>query len=201
MFKFLFGTTKSKPELSVMETVQTIKETVIFIGKKIDFNEMRAKKCRQDGIHFHKEGRKHEAIAQLKQCKRFEESNINLYKYRDILEIQGITLENSTLNTKIVNCMEIVSSTMKANNLDVGNVIDTITQIQETIDDANEINHIISQPIGDVVYDEDELLNELNEWDYEQNSENLIQVDDFPDIPNNCLVKNKDKHLNLSGFV
>ena len=47
MFKFLFGTTKSKPELSVMETVQTIKETVIFIGKKIDFNEMRAKKCRR----------------------------------------------------------------------------------------------------------------------------------------------------------
>ena len=62
MFKFLFGTTKSKPELSVMETVQTIKETVIFIGKKIDFNEMRAKKCRQDGIHFHK---KEENMKQL----------------------------------------------------------------------------------------------------------------------------------------
>ena len=48
-------------------------------------------------------------------------------------------------------------------NIDVDNVDDMMDEIRDEMETANEISEAIGRPVEDTGYDEDELLEELNE--------------------------------------
>ena len=107
----------------------------------------------------------------LKKSKMNEKQIISLYGQRETLETQILALEQSITNTHIISAMKNGQTTMSSitNQHKLEDVEDTMDDISEVIQKTDEMSVAMTIPVGPV-YDEDELLKELEDDDKPINS-------------------------------
>lgn len=116
------------------------------------------------------------AMMCLKRKKAYEAQIGRLSGARMTLEEQVMAIESANVNLEAMNAMRTGAQTMKSihKNMSVDQVDDTMADIQEQMDVANEISDAISQPIGSDMYgDFDDLEAELEALEQEDLDDKL----------------------------
>merc|ERR1719413_95010 len=121
------------------------------------------------------------ALFCLKRKKMYEGEMEKIGNVKMTLETQVMNLESATQNADTFNAMKAGTNTMKKIRNDVGidKVDDLMDDIREEMDVAKDISDAMAQPI-DGLYDEDELLGELEELGME---EQLLSTPSMPAVP------------------
>ena len=95
------------------------------------------------------------------------------------LETQILTIENANINLETLQAMKVGSSTMRQihGEMDINKVDETMDDIREQMDLANEISTAISNPLGfDTGIDEGELEEELERLEQAEFDAALLDV-------------------------
>lgn len=98
------------------------------------------------------------------------------------IENQKMALENANFNQEVMKAMAQGANALQNvnENMTIDKVDETMDNIQEQMDVANEISEAISQPTGMGYEDEDELEAELAELEAEELDETLLSVENTP---------------------
>jgi len=95
------------------------------------------------------------------------------------LEQQVMAIEDANINLEAMGAMRMGAQAMKGihGSLNIDKVDDTMEEIREQMDIANEINDAIAKPVGfGMEFDDDELTAELDELEQEQIDSKLIDI-------------------------
>jgi len=194
----LFGKKKTAPPpkesiSKLRETLDMLEKREQFLMKKCDQQVMEAKK-------FMAAKNKRAALMCLKRKKTYEVQVEKISGARMTIEQQVMTLEGANVSLEAMNAMKMGAASMKSihNDINIDKVDDTMEEIREQMDIANEINDAISTPLGGEVMDEDELLGELEELEQESLDEQLLQMNNapqqkLPSVPSSKLPAAKSK--------
>ena len=175
---------KPKEELSPESAVTKLRDTQLMLEKKSAFIETQIAKqteiARKNGTT-----NKKVAIEALKRKKRLEKQLQQVDGTLSTVEFQRESLENVSINTEVLKNMSTAAKTLKETHkkLDIDNVQDLISDIEEQQQLASEISDTLATGFGigqDV--DDDELLAELEEL----TSDKLV-LDELPDVPDQPL--------------
>jgi charged multivesicular body protein 4 len=178
-FLNLFG--KSKQEiLSPQVVIQNMRETLDTLEKREIHLEKRVNAFKKEAGSFVKTN-KPKALELLKKAKMNEKQLLSIYGQKENLETHILVLEQSITNQNIIESLKqgknaIENMTKKLNPDDVAELVDNISS---SIDASEEITTALSQPIGGVAHDEEELLAMLEE----ETNEEYINDEMFPKIP------------------
>ena len=189
-FLNLFG--KSKQEiLSPQVVIQNMRETLDTLEKREIHLEKRVNVFKKEAGSFVKTN-KQKALELLKKAKMNEKQLLSIYGQKENLETHILVLEQSITNQNIIESLKqgknaIENMTKKLNPDDVSELVDNISS---SIDASEEITTALSQPIGGVAHDEEELLAMLND-DEEEN----IDDEMFPKIPIKTCTKTEEDEL------
>jgi charged multivesicular body protein 4 len=115
----------------------------------------------------------------LKRKKMYEQQRENLRGARFNLESQVLAIENANVNKETIDAMRTGAQAMKSihGELNIDKVENTMDDIREQMDLANEITASISQPLGmDMGLDMDELDAELEQLEQEELDATLLDA-------------------------
>jgi len=176
----LFGKKKAAP--SPKESIAKLRETVDMLEKREQYLQKKCDQQTAEAKKFMQQKNKRAALMCLKRKKTYEAQVEKLAGARMTIETQVMTLEGANVNLEAMNAMKMGATTMKAihRDMDVDKVDDTMEEIREQMDIANEISDAIAQPLGGEVFDDDELLNELEELEQTSLDEQLLGLDTTP---------------------
>jgi len=154
------------------ETLDMLEKREQFLQKKIDGQTVEAKK-------FLAQKNKRAALMCLKRKKTYEVQMDKIAGARMTIEQQVMTLEGANVSLEAMNAMKMGAASMRSihNDINIDNVDETMDEIREQMDIANEINDAISQPLGGEVFDDDDLLAQLDELEQENLDETLLGLD------------------------
>lgn len=194
----LFGRRSNAPTKSNSEATA---ETIMKLRSQLETLEKREnhleKKIEQQISEAKKKSMakdKRGAIFCLKRKKMFENEINKLQGARMTLETQCMTLENTQVNVETFQALRSGANQMKSihQKMNVDAVDETMDDIQEEMATADEIGRAISQPIGNDMYDEDELeaeLRDMEELEAELQDDESVAVQSkqepnrIPDLP------------------
>jgi charged multivesicular body protein 4 len=159
------------------ETLDLLEKRQAFLQKKIEQQNAEAKKYMQ-------QKNKRAALAALKRRKAYEAQCEKINGAMTTIETQVMTLENANVSMQAIGAMQEGAKAMKGihKEMNIDQVEDTMDEIREQMDIANEISDAISQPLGGEVYDDDELLAELDELEQEGLDEQLLNANTAPPV-------------------
>jgi len=179
----LFGKARKKKAPSAKESIARLKDTIemlekreVYLQKKI---EREIATARQHGTK-----NKKAAIAALKRKKIYEGEVEKIGGARMTIETQVMAIEGANVSLETLNAMRLGAETMRNihRNMTIDEVDDTMEEIREQMQVANEINEAISSPLVEQ-FDEDELEQELAQLE-EQNLEvQFLDAGKLPDAP------------------
>jgi len=97
---------------------------------------------------------------------------------REKIEEQCMAIEGATTSLEAMRAMQVGASAMRVihQNMSVEKVDQTMDDIREQMEIANEINDAISQPLGGEQIDEDDLTRELEELEEQSMGEQLMDL-------------------------
>lgn len=150
------------------QSLQILKQKMENIEKRQQFIEKKINAQVQIAKEKSKAGDKRGALFALKTKKLYEQEVAKLDNSILTLQSQVMAIESASVNMDVVSGMQVGHNALKQmqKQMDVDKLQDLQSEIQETMEDANEINNIIGQPMGGAEhYDEDELMNELQEFE------------------------------------
>ncbi|KAI1786690.1 Snf7-domain-containing protein [Ganoderma leucocontextum] len=156
--------------VTLRQQLQMIEKKEDYLQKKID-EEM--KKAKQNAV-----SNKPAATAALRRKKVSEQELDKLQNTRFQLEMQVNTLESASFNAETMAAMKKAAGALKDmhGKLTIGTVDETMTEIQEQTQLANEVSEAISSNIyagGEI--DDDELKQELADLEQEELDAKLMQ--------------------------
>ncbi|KAI8802452.1 Snf7-domain-containing protein [Cladochytrium replicatum] len=180
------GKAKANPNEAIMrlrESLDTLDKREKYLLAKVD-QELKTAKANASK-------NKRAAILALKRKRMYEDMVDKIGNSKLTLETQVMALESSTVMKETMDAMRHGASAMKNihGSLNIDKVDQTMDDIREQMDLANELSTAISQPIGalgDPMMDDDELLAELEELEQEELDAKLLDipfVDTLPDAP------------------
>ena len=201
------GNNKKPAAPTTGEAIQSLRETEDMLNKKQDFLE---KKIEAEVATARKNAKtnKRAALAALKRKKKYDEQLRQIDGTLTTLEHQRMMLEGASTNTAVLKNMDEAAKAMKRahGDMDIDQVHDMMDDIAEQHDISKEISDAISNPVAfGHDFDEDELLDELNDLEAELELEEQAALDkeligvgptpNLPDVPNAALpaVKTKKK--------
>jgi len=180
----LFGK-KEKP-VNPEDAIQRLKESEEMLEKKSKYLEDQITKELQTA-KMHGTKNKRAALNALKRKKRFEQQLTQIDGTLTTIEFQREALQNARANGEILKTMQTASKAMKHvhKDLDIEKVEDVMDDIEEQQQIASEISDAISRPVAGfgMEYDDDDLMNELEELEQEGLDEELLNVGSQP-VPN-----------------
>merc|ERR1712130_341272 len=153
------------------QAVTQLEKREVHLDKKIQvcLNNAKAKSKRRD-----KKG----ALFELKKKKQLENQLQSIQGKKLNLETQIMALEDAHLNKETLKAMKTSANAMKATvkESDLDKADELMEDMNEAMDQINEMNEAMSQPLGQVMDDDeleaelaeleeleaDELLNEMN---------------------------------------
>jgi len=178
----LFGKAKRAPPppdpaqtiMNLRTHLETLDKREAHIQRKV---EAAVREARQKMAAKDKKG----AMFCLKRKKLYEGEINKLQGARITLENQVIALESSAVNVETFRAMEAGAAAMRGvrGNLDAERVDDIMDNIQEEKDVMDQIGDALTRPAEDL-FDDEELLNELNELENEDLEEALLQAPPAP---------------------
>jgi len=188
----LFGTKKKAPPPK--ESISKLRETLDMLEKREQFLQKKCDQQTAEAKKFMQAKNKRAALMCLKRKKTYEAQMEKLAGARMTIESQVMTLEGANVSLEALTAMKMGAASMKSihNDISIDRVDDTMDEIREQMDIANEINDAISSPLGGEMMDDDELLGELEELEQESLDEQLLQVNKtpaqtLPSVPNGKL--------------
>jgi hypothetical protein len=145
---------------NIIERIDTIDKNIIIFFTK-------SKK-------FYVEKNKKSAIYNLKLKKMYEREKEKLDSINFNIESQIFSIESMGLIIETAETLKDTSIHMKSinSNLDIDKIESTMEELQENRDIGEELQSIFSESIN-MVFDEDDLLNELKELDNNEEEENI----------------------------
>ncbi|KAL3319571.1 Charged multivesicular body protein 4C [Cichlidogyrus casuarinus] len=178
----MFGGSKAQKE-TPQAAMLKIQETVDILTKKQEYLETQIEKEVATARKFAKTNRR-AALNALKKKKMYTDQLAHLDGTIATLESQRANLDNASLNMEAMKAMQTATSALKNahKNMD----LDQVNKIKDEIDEQQEIARTISEeisrPAGQDMFDEDELLAELNELEGEADDDAILnRVLDIPE--------------------
>ncbi|EFA81929.1 SNF7 family protein [Heterostelium album PN500] len=177
----LFGKPKVNPN-QTQETIARLRQTIEMLEKRQKFLQEKADRKEEEAKLMVSKKKKREALLCLKQRNTYQTEVNKLQGTFDTLSTQIFALENAKMNEEILNSMRSGAQHLKSlqNNLTVDKVDDILEEIQTQMEVHQEISNAISQPLGNQLEDEDELLRELAELEQEDLDAQLLKVNSPP---------------------
>lgn len=185
-FKKVFGKDRILPSESVqsaqtIEAINKLREVVDMLNKKYNYlnklatNELaEAKKCGTKN--------KSQAIIHLKRKAKYLKQQQDATNMIDNIEAQIDALQSLATTRQMVNAMDVAKQEFKAAKQDIDKLDDMMQDIEENMADIQEVTQIISRPIQSTQqFDEDELLQELEEYEQEEINEKMAQISTLPE--------------------
>ncbi|KAN0003530.1 hypothetical protein ACTFIZ_009698 [Dictyostelium cf. discoideum] len=172
----LFG--KPKPKQDTQETIGKLRLTLDMLEKRQTFLQDKLEKEQEKAKVLVSQKRKREALLCLKKRNNFQNEVTKLQGSYDTLNQQIFALENAKMNMEIMSSMRDGARSLKElhGHLTIDKVDDVIEEIQEQMEIHEEISNAISQPLGNQVEDEEELLRELAEYEQEELDAQLLNI-------------------------
>lgn len=192
----LFGNKKEK-KIPPHKVIMNIKETLSALEKKETFLESRIIEYKTEA-RSHVKKNKSKAISLLKKAKMNEKQLDSIYEQKNSLETQILVIEQGINDKNIVSVMKQGKSTLEqmTKSMDPDDIAELMDDIASSMDMASAVSDALSAPVGPV-YDDDELLEEL-EKDGEEEKEKMLkelmvdpELSDLPVVPNNHPEKEK----------
>ena len=200
----LFGKAKTVPKadtgsavIKMKEHIQSMEKRGTYIEKKIaDQLEVAKERTRKKD--------KRGALMALKKKKLFETERNNLQNSQFQLEQQIMTMEGARTNMETVKAMKQGATAMQNMQAEIGGVEsidDTMDDVREQMDLANEIAEAVSTGMGNDFEDDEDIE---AEWDALQQEDTDIVAADmgtvpttdvvpaFPDVPTTAPVASAD---------
>nr|XP_020442084.1 charged multivesicular body protein 4c-like [Monopterus albus] len=178
---------RSKGGPTPQEAIHKLRETEEMLTKKQEYLE---KRIEQEIMIAKKNGTKNKraALQALKRKKRLEQQLTQIDGTLSTIEFQREALENSHTNTEVLKNMGYAAKAMKHvhENMDIDKIDDLMHDITEQQDVAQEISEAISRPMGEM-FDEDELLAELEELEKEELEDSMKSMGGLPSVPSSKL--------------
>lgn len=127
---------------------------------------------------------KNGALIALKKKKLYEAEIEKNQGIQIVLENQIYSLEGATMQKNIVDALALGNKSIKKLNTELSpEKIDALMDdIQEETDNFKAINDAMSQPLHQI-YNDDELLEELEEMEADKINEDMLRVGDLPRVP------------------
>eukprot|EP00276_Gloeochaete_wittrockiana_P004148 CAMPEP_0184660822 /NCGR_PEP_ID=MMETSP0308-20130426/35420_1 /TAXON_ID=38269 /ORGANISM="Gloeochaete witrockiana, Strain SAG 46.84" /LENGTH=220 /DNA_ID=CAMNT_0027101685 /DNA_START=59 /DNA_END=721 /DNA_ORIENTATION=+ len=173
--KRLFGKSPANQGPTIDQSINRLHETLSMLQKREDYLNKKI----QGELTTIKQNAKNKRVAlmALKRKKLYEGQVDKIANAIMTISEQLIAIEGATANLETLNAMRVGAQTMQRihNRMTVEQVDNTMDEIRDQMDVAKEISDAISQPIGEV-YDDDELLAELQEIEELQMEEELLSV-------------------------
>ncbi|ODV80799.1 vacuolar sorting protein SNF7 [Suhomyces tanzawaensis NRRL Y-17324] len=162
MWNYLFGGNKGQKKELPKKAIVELREHISTLNKKRSHLEQQM--ADQDAL-----ARKHIATNKvlaknaLKRKKGYETNLVKVENQIESLETQLTAIEGANLNLETMKAMKQGASAMKQihGEYNVDKVEDTMDEIREQVELADEISEAISRPVGTEYVDEDELDEEL----------------------------------------
>ncbi|KAI8618739.1 Snf7-domain-containing protein [Chytriomyces sp. MP71] len=157
----LFGVAKAKATpkdaiVKLRESLEMLEKREKYLNTKVE-SELKVAKANAAK-------NKKVALMALKKKKAYENQIDKIMGSRMTLEQQMMALETANVNLETMGAMKSAAEALKGihGNLDINKVEDTMEDIRDQMDLANEINDAIAQPVNfGTEFDEDELDAEL----------------------------------------
>lgn len=200
MWNYMFGGNKQQKKELPKKAIVELREHIQMLNKKRTHLELQIND--QDQL-----ARKHLATNKvmaknaLKRKKGYEANLMKIENQIDSLETQLTAIEGANLNLETMKAMKQGAQAMKQihGEYDVDKVENTMDDIREQVELAEEISEAISRPVGGEYVDEDELDEELAALQEEENeakeqqkqpaTKNTVALPALPDFP--TVSKNK----------
>jgi len=171
----MFGKPKETPTMrdtldKLQETRELLEKKERVLQKKIDGELQKAKE-------YSKAKNKRAAIQCLKKKKMYEAQLETLSNFQLRIQDQEVMMEGATATYEVVGVMQTSSQVLKnvQKKMNIDDVDKTMDDINEQTDNIRAIQETLAQPVGIAAeFDDDELLNELEELDALEMDEELM---------------------------
>ncbi|KAL7282269.1 hypothetical protein ACG7TL_003739 [Trametes sanguinea] len=169
------------PKQSSRDAIVTLRQQLQMIEKKEEYLQKKieeeTKKARANAVT-----NKAAATNALRRKKVTEQELERLQNTRFGLEMQVNTLESASFNAENMAAMKKASEALKTihGKLTIDKVDQTMAEIQEQTQLANEVSNAISSNVVDVEIDEDELKQELADLEQDELNDRLMGADHVP---------------------
>lgn len=187
MFTKLFGSGKPAAPRDNSEqiaaTVQKIQGVVELLEKKTEHLQKKIDK-ELIAAKAHAAKNKPLAIQHLKRKKRLDKQKQQIDGQIDTLYAQVDAIESMAMSRQVIEASQATHRVMKESMQDADKVQDTLEDLNEQMTQFNEITSMLANSEIQGVYDEDELLKELEDLDQEDLDSQLQDLDaELPDVP------------------
>jgi len=176
---------KNKKKANPKDAIAQLKETLDILEKRQAILEKKIEN-EEKIARANATKNKRIAIAALKRKRAYNNEIEKMMGSRMTIETQIMTIENANTNLQTLNAMKQGANALSHihGKMNIDKVEDTMDDIREQMDLANEISDAIAQPInfGDVI-DEDELNAELESLEQEELDMKLLESDKLSKIP------------------
>jgi len=197
MFSFnLFGKKPSQPvhtdnddNIISVDIILNLKSKVELLEKKNNFLELKTKNITDDVRKIATTNKKG-ALILLNKKKDMDleiQKNIGIIT---IIEKQISSLESATINLEVFKTMKMGQKIIKKSqeNINIDKIEDLMDEIEEQRETTQTISNMFSQRV-DLIYEDEDLLAELDELKEEIKMEKEILPILLPEVPKNKIVK------------
>ncbi len=204
-FGNLFGGNKKtstingkKQQEEHIQIIENLRDQIELLEKRNGFIEKKKNSLVNEAKQKLNGGDKKGALLILNQKKKIESEIEKNQGTQLLLENQLSALECATINKEVITSLMVGNKAIKQINHDLSpeKIDDLMDDIQEETDNYKAIQDAMTQPLQQI-YDDDELLQELDEICEEDKEDkviqNLLNVDGvneleiLPDVPNTAL--------------
>lgn len=180
---------KSKKKANPKDAIVQLRETLDILEKRQAILEKKIEN-EEKIARANVTKNKRMALAALKRKRAYNNEIEKMMGSRMTIETQIMVIENASTNLSTLKAMKTGASALSNihGKMNIDKVEDTMDDIREQMDIANEISDAIAQPLdyGNVI-DEDELNDELENLEQEQLDYSLLEsgkLDKIPSMPN-----------------
>eukprot|EP01111_Echinosteliopsis_oligospora_P010980 TRINITY_DN3514_c0_g1_i1.p1 TRINITY_DN3514_c0_g1~~TRINITY_DN3514_c0_g1_i1.p1 ORF type:complete len:215 (-),score=86.16 TRINITY_DN3514_c0_g1_i1:119-763(-) len=175
----LFG--KAKKEPTAKDTIPKMREYLEVLEKRENYLQSKVDHEHSEARRYNSLKNKRAAIMCLKKKKAYEKQIESLGNARLTLEQQVMTIESASVNLETYRVMQQGSQTLAGihKKIKPEDVDKAMEDMQEQMDLASDITQAISQGSGEV-YDDDELLAELDALEQEDLDATLLNISAGP---------------------
>jgi len=179
-FMSYFGA-RPNPKQSARDAIVALRQQLQMIEKKEEYLQKKIdeelKKAKANAV-----SNKAAATAALRRKKLSETELERLSGTRMQLEMQVNTLESANMNAENLVAMKKASDALKViyNKMDMNKIDQTMAEVNEQREFANDVAELISNPTFSSLEDEDELKQQLSELEQDVLNERLMGADHVP---------------------
>eukprot|EP01121_Diplochlamys_sp_Union-15-3_P000177 TRINITY_DN10166_c0_g1_i2.p1 TRINITY_DN10166_c0_g1~~TRINITY_DN10166_c0_g1_i2.p1 ORF type:complete len:221 (-),score=65.17 TRINITY_DN10166_c0_g1_i2:79-717(-) len=170
-----FGRAKTAPPPS--ETINKLKDTLILLEKRETYLMAKIDQELQKAKLNATKNRK-AALMALKRKKLYESQVEKLSQAQFTLETQIAAIENASANFAVLDTMRSGAAALSrlSRGMDIDDVEDTMDNIREQMDIANEVGEAISRPLDGMGIEEEDLQKELEDLEQEELDSQLLSI-------------------------